>query len=169
MLWHPTQSRDNVNRVPTCVNLWFERGSTLYNSQHPIQPKLMWSAAHERHLHAKVLNVSVESPDIIDLLDISRILNVRHIDRRLHPFADLRKSFIVETRSQPFLFEAQTVAERDRIVVGLKMIVARLASLLMTKDYRVMDEFFGSPLAEVPGEAPEWASGNPDDHEEFVP
>lgn len=86
----------------------------------------------------KLLNVSIDSPDFIHLLDISLILEVRTIYRRVHQFANKWKSFAIETRSnQVFVLEAQTVAERDRVVVGLKMIVARIASLLMLKDPRV--------------------------------
>lgn len=57
------------------------------------------------------------------------------------------------------MFEAQNSEERDRIVYGLKLVVARLASLLMLRDIRAADEFFGAANSSVPGEAPQWARG----------
>jgi hypothetical protein len=52
------------------------------------------------------------------------------------------------------LFAAQSAGERDRIVYGLKLVIARLASLLMLRDIRAAEEFFGATVNNVPGEAP---------------
>jgi len=49
------------------------------------------------------------------------------------------------------LFETQSTEERNRIVYGYKLVIARLASLLMLRDPRAVEEFFGSASAMVPG------------------
>mmetsp|Transcript_26362 Transcript_26362/g.37143 ORF Transcript_26362/g.37143 Transcript_26362/m.37143 type:complete len:774 (+) Transcript_26362:174-2495(+) len=158
LLWHPTQTSWDPNRPPACVNFWVERGMCL-NNNICVQPKLMWSVTHERNLHARELNMSAEgAPDFIELLGINGVLKGQPIDRRAHPFACKQKCFLIETRNQVFLFEAQTVAERDQIVIGLRLLVARLVSMVMVKDQRVVKEYFGSAADEVPGEAPEWAT-----------
>jgi len=56
------------------------------------------------------------------------------------------------------MFETQSKQERGRVVNGLKLVIARLASLLMLRDLRAVDEFFGGNA--VPGEAPAWARTN---------
>ena len=63
------------------------------------------------------------------------------------------------------MFEAQSKQERGRIVNGLKLVIARLASLLMLRDLRAVDEFFGGNA--VPGEAPVWAKNNTERSESF--
>ena len=95
----------------------------------------------------------------IDLLDICRIRVCNQVDRTKHPFANYRLAWYVETQTDTFLFECETADERERIVSGLKLVVARLASLLMLRDVRAADEFFGLVANGVPGEAPTWATG----------
>ena len=95
----------------------------------------------------------------VDLLDICRIRACDQVDRSVHPFANSRLSWYIETQKQVFLFESETTEERDRVVYGLKLVVARLASLLMLRDIRAADEFFGAVSNGVPGEAPVWTSG----------
>jgi hypothetical protein len=92
----------------------------------------------------------------VDLLDICRVRPVEKIDRRLHPFAVTQKSFFIETQSDLFLFQAQCETERDRIVYGLKLVIARLASLLMLRDIRAAEEFFGAFETMGPGEPPDF-------------
>lgn len=70
---------------------------------------------------------------------------------------------MIETQKEVLLFESETTEERDRIVYGLKLVVARLASLLMLRDIRAADEFFGAVSNGVPGEAPVWTAGRNDD------
>ena len=65
------------------------------------------------------------------------------------------RSFEIITQNGKYLFETQSKQERGRIVNGLKLVIARLASLLMLRDLRAVDEFFGGNS--VPGEAPAWA------------
>jgi len=150
LMWHPTQSAQFPNRSPVCVNLWIESGVYLVDGSF-LLPRLSWSVAYENDLGAKRLNVSKAEPDQIDLLDVCRIRVTEKIDRKLHPFPDPRKSFIIETQEETYLFEAQGTDERNRIVYGYKLVIARLASLLMLRDSRAVEEFFGSASAMVPG------------------
>jgi hypothetical protein len=149
-MWHPTQSVLRTNRSPLCVNLWIESGVYLVDGSF-LLPRLSWSVAYENNLASRRLNVSNTEPEQIDLLDVCRIRVTEKIDRKLHPFADARKSFVIETQEEVYMFEAQTADERNRIVYGYKLVIARLASLLMLRDSRAVEEFFGSASAMVPG------------------
>jgi len=80
------------------------------------------------------------------------------IDRSRHPLASHTKSLTVETSDDVYLFEAVTSAERDKFVHGLKLVVARLASQLISGDLNVYDDFF-TPSGSI-GRPPDWISGN---------
>ena len=140
-----------------CVKVWVESGIYLADGSF-LLPKLTWLPAHEKNLEHRVLNVSDNNPGSLDLLDVCRVRECQSINRRLHPFAHVDRSFIIQTQNGRFMFEAQSKQERGRIVNGLKLVIARLASLLMLKDLRAVDEFFGGNA--VPGEAPVWARGH---------
>ena len=157
LLWHPTQTKQSPNQSPICVKVWIESGVYLVDGTF-LLPKLTWVPLHEGNLHSKVLNVAKDDPQRLDLLDVCRVRECETIDRRLHAFARHDRSFIIQTQSEVFLFEAQSTEERSRIVNGLKLVIARLASLLMLRDLRAVDEFFSG--GSVPGEAPAWASGS---------
>lgn len=152
LMWHPTQSLSAPNLSPVCVKVWIEPGVYL-NDGTFLLPKLMWSKASQDDPHKQ------QSQENLDLLDICRIRPTATVDRRLHPFALASKSFFIETQTEIFVFQAQTVEERDRIVYGLKLVIARLASLLMLRDIRAAEEFFGAVANMVPGEAPAWVQG----------
>eukprot|EP00535_Pseudo-nitzschia_heimii_P002097 CAMPEP_0197182066 /NCGR_PEP_ID=MMETSP1423-20130617/6155_1 /TAXON_ID=476441 /ORGANISM="Pseudo-nitzschia heimii, Strain UNC1101" /LENGTH=875 /DNA_ID=CAMNT_0042632435 /DNA_START=50 /DNA_END=2677 /DNA_ORIENTATION=- len=157
LLWHPTQDDKSNNMPPVCVKVWVESGIYLADGSF-LLPKLTWLPAHEKNLEHRVLNVSDKNPGSLDLLDVCRVRECQSIDRRLHPFAHVDRSFIIQTQNGRFMFEAKSKQERGRIVNGLKLVIARLASLLMLKDLRAVDEFFGGNA--VPGEAPLWARGH---------
>ena len=158
-MWHRTQTQKDQNLSPLCVRVWIESGVYL-NDGTFLLPKLTWSKASQ--VDPLTHTTTLEK---IDLLDICRIRPTMNIDRRLHPFALTQKSFYVETQSEVFVFQGQTIEERDRIVYGLKLVVARLASLLMLRDIRAADEFFGAFSSTVPGEAPttRWVKGRGSD------
>lgn len=151
LMWHPTQSDENSNRRPICSKVWIETGVYLSDGTF-LLPKLTWSKISQNQEQSKSL-------EKLDLLDICRICPTKKIDRRQHPFAITQKSFFIETQRETFVFQAQSSEERDRIVYGLKLVVARLASLLMLRDIRAAEEFFGAIANMVPGEAPAWARG----------
>ena len=156
LMWHPTQTKQDLNRKPMCVKVWIESGVYLLDGSF-ILPKLTWVPMFESQLHSKQLNVSRENPQTLDLLDVCRVRACDSVDRRLHPFARANRSLVIHTQNEIFLFEARSEEERGRIVNGLKLVIARLASLLMLRDLRAVDEFFGGGT--VPGEAPAWAQG----------
>jgi hypothetical protein len=151
LLWHPTQTEVESNISPLCVKVWIESGVYLTDGTF-LLPKLVWSRASQDEAHLK--NQTLEK---LDLLDICRICITKKIDRGQHPFAVTLKSFFIETQSELFVFQAQSSEERDRIVYGIKLVVARLASLLMLRDIQVTEECFGATANMVPGEAPAWA------------
>jgi len=155
-MWHPTQTK-NDSDLPTavCVKLWVEAGVYLIDGTF-LLPKLTWLPVHESNLHARVLNTSGDSPGSLDLLDVCRVKECETIDRNAYPFAHVDRSFVIQTQSGKYLFETQSRQERGRVVNGLKLVIARLASLLMLRDLRAVDEFFGGNNS-VPGEAPVWA------------
>ena len=159
LMWHPTQTKCRPNRPPICVKVWIEAGVYLADGTF-LLPKLSWMKACGTPSGPRYLISTLVEPHKIDLLDICRIRPTDKIDRRLHPFPDSRKSFAVETQTDLYLFEARGRDERDRIVYGLKLVIARLASLLMLRDIRAAEEFFGSVASMVPGEAPSWTQGN---------
>lgn len=166
LIWHPSQRKSFSNRAPRCVRVWIEAGVCLVDGTF-VLPKLSWSKVMDKddsddsnagNIGRRLL--AREEPHKVDLLDICRVHATKSVDRKRHPFADARKSFFVETQSEAILFEALTGEERDRIVYGLKLVIARLASLLMLRDVRAAEEFFGAVAPPVPGEAPEWIQGN---------
>jgi len=164
LIWHPTQRDKTANRSPLCVKVWIELGVCLLDGTF-VLPKLSWTKVRDKNGReyagpGRMIASKVEEPHKVDLLDICRIHATQNIDRKRHPFADARKSFFVETQADAFLFEALTTAERDRIVYGLKLSIARLASLLMLRDVRAAEEFFGAVVPPVPGEAPDWTQQN---------
>jgi hypothetical protein len=156
LMWHLTQTEDEPNRSPVCVKLWIEAGVYLVDGSF-LLPKLSWVKAMDTD--SKQLHLSKAEPKALDLLDICRIRAPSKIDRQCHPFADAKKSFALETQTDLYMFAAQSTGERDRIVYGLKLVIARLASLLMLRDIRAAEEFFGATINNVPGEAPAIISG----------
>lgn len=151
LMWHPTQTKDTPNRSPVCVKLWIEAGVYLVDGSF-LLPKLTWVKASD-------FDSKRAAPQALDLLDICRIRPTDKIDRKCHPFADASKSFGIETQTELFLFAAQSTQERDRIIYALKLVIARLASLLMLRDIRAAEEFFGAIVNNVPGEAPAIITG----------
>jgi hypothetical protein len=166
LIWHPTQSPQHPNLRPSCVKLWIESGVYLVDGSF-LLPKLSWistsstegfnklnsgtAGASIRTKAGKKTALPPHDPETLELLDICRLRGTDDIDRAIHPFADARRSFTIRTPNQVYLFEAPTPEERDRIVYGLKLVVARLASLLMLRDYRAAEEFFGVIAAQSTG------------------
>jgi hypothetical protein len=159
LMWHPTQlpQQNQQSRSPICVKVWIEPGVYL-NDGTFVLPKLTWVKASQCNLPSR------QPLRSLDLLDVCRILPTSVIDRNLHPFAITHKSFSIETQQEVILFQAHTTQERDRLVYGLKLVIARLASLLMLRDIRAAEEFFGAFANSVPGDAPVWVTQGKDDN-----
>lgn len=156
LVWHRSAKPDARSKgTPQAMMLWIERGQQLNAGL--IQPKLVWRPVRKHEGEMQRLGLSTPSLESLELLDISRVLEVNRIDRKLYPFAKRKCCFLVESLDRKMMFEASSEAERDRIVEGLKLAVARFASKVIVQDHQVLDEFFTSYLSIVPGEAPHWA------------
>lgn len=146
-IWHPSQGSEKPTiGPPTCVKAWVELGCRVKGQI--IQPKLVWrNAYHQGSFHdlkkKSGTGPASESLQSVDILDIARILTSHDIDRKQFPLAKKSKSFtVVTTDNFVYLFEVAGAAQRDRIVSGLKLLVSRLASLIIVGDKRLFDDFF---------------------------
>ncbi len=150
-MWH-RGSTEGATDPPVAVLSWIEHGSQLDSGL--IQPKFCWRRSYSKEPHSKsVLKFSRYHG--IDLLDISRIVAAdNYIERIFYPFVKRRNSFVIEAFEEELIFEARDEAERDDIVEGLKLLVARLGSKIIMGDGRVLDEFFSPMGASVPGRIP---------------
>ena len=135
---------------------WIEHG-TRFSGQ-IIQPCFFWRKPS--HLKSSINNVSGSKPlrqqelSSIELLDIYRILKATEDIRKDHPLAKVNNCFVITTSNNKcFVFEAQSETERDIIVNGLKLLVSRLASMIIVGNNTVFAEFF-NPRGSVPGAAP---------------
>lgn len=128
-------------RTPGCVRFWIEAGVHLIDDTY-ILPKLCWCPYLETSKLTK-----------IDLLDVCRIRNLTSRSQATI-LADPRTSFMIETQKDSFVMEAPSEKDREKIVYGLKLTIARLASLLMVRDMRAVEEYFTSVNNMVPGQAP---------------
>ena len=151
-LWHPNPTTDVPLPKPCCVQAWIERGTYLLN-QNFVQPKFMWKPVHEAQLASRrKINLKVEK---FDLLEIARIdSDPAFIDHSIYPLAHTPSCFFVRTKSSHYLFQAPSVEEKAHVVFGLKLAVARLASMLICRDMSAVEEFFEPTEAAVPGYAP---------------
>lgn len=139
IIWHPSQGSRKDPMKLMRSRAWIEMGSLL--SQAVIHPKFMWKSAYEPNLVRRKINVV--PPYSIDLLDIVGIIPAQLINRNEHPFARPWCSFkIITVRDRYYLFEAENKEMRDKIVFGLKLIVARLASKVLVAGEVTEDEFF---------------------------
>mmetsp|Transcript_2523 Transcript_2523/g.3380 ORF Transcript_2523/g.3380 Transcript_2523/m.3380 type:complete len:864 (-) Transcript_2523:178-2769(-) len=144
---HQPQYETHIHHIrssttPVCVQAWFEMGSRLPSKL--IQPKFMWRVAYQPDLHhKKKLHPSCVNPDSVELLNIIRVIVPTTLDRSLYPFAKLKHSFwIVSNDQERYLFEANSQKGRDTFVLGLKLVIARLASKIIVGNEDVFDEFF---------------------------
>ena len=163
LMWHPEQTKGAPNLAPVCVKVWMESGIYLVDGTF-LLPKLTWLPVHEENAGSFVMNAAIQKPEALDMLDVCRVKECDSIDRKLYPYADVDRSFIIQTQSGVTVFETRSRHERGHLVNGLKLVIARLASLLMLRDLRAVDEFFGGNST-VPGEAPWWARASAEDTE----
>jgi len=145
LIWHPVVSTKIKSYSPIRVKAWIELGTQLRSRL--IQPKFVWKVLTENELESTKSSVSNVGLKKLELLDIIRVLDDQ-VDRSKYPFAKRSCSFTTETSSEKYLFEATNNLERDKIVTGLKLAIARLGSKIVMQDESVLGEFF-SPFGDV--------------------
>lgn len=151
LIWH-RPCTDEKTFHPIAVHAWIEQGSQLDTTL--IQPKFCWRKTYEKEPHDRSV-LTIHSFNAVDLLDMSKIIAVnKSTYRGKYPFMQRKNSFFIEAFDHELLFEARDEMERDDIVMGLKLLVARLGSKIMIGDGRVLDEFFSPLGATVPGRIP---------------
>jgi len=151
-IWHEKRTKNNKN-TPIAVNAWIELGSQLRSSL--IQPKFVWQPmlAHKQERNV-TCNLNTHELYFLDLLDISKILLLQNDDKNRFPFAKQSCSFIIESYGKKLIFQTDSEDERNRIMHGLKVIVAKLGSKIIVGDESVLQEFFTPVGAGVPGMIP---------------
>lgn len=152
-MWHKPSSTSS--NPPIAVHAWLEQGYQLRSAL--IQPKFCWQETHCKQTQSdKSIFDKSFTFHAVDLLDISKIIPVDdYIDRDKLPFVKTKCSFILEAlgSSHVMVFEARDETERDNIIAGLKLVVARLSSKIIVGDKTVLYEFF-NPHGDVPGHVP---------------
>jgi hypothetical protein len=163
LVWH-RESKQASAEPPVVIHAWIEHGSQLDSIL--VQPKFCWQEAYIKETQNKSVFKNSLTYHAVDLLDISKIMPIDDVvvDRERHPFVKRSSSFLVEAFGgfQEMIFEARDEAERDDIIEGLKLVVARLGSKIIVGDSTVLSEFFSPLGASVPGSIPDVLSGEID-------
>lgn len=134
-------------------------GSRLQSSL--IHPKFMWRETYLPDIDHRKLSPSCQTPTSLDILSIVRVLIPQELDRSSFPYAKLDHTFIIKSGKRSHVFEAHSTAERDWFVHGLKLVIARLASMVIVGDDQMFLEFF-SPWAHSPAFLPHQRSSSSD-------
>lgn len=151
LVWHRSNSDEKdgkeydqgviKSKSPTLVEGWLEMGSRLQSKV--VHPKFMWRELYQPALIHRRLSKSCRTPESIDLLSIVRILKPEGFNREEYPFAKTNCSFSIFTHSnERHVFEASSPEVRDWFAYGLKLVVARLASMIIVGDTQMFVEFF---------------------------
>jgi len=157
---------------PQAIVAWIEHGSRLQDRI--VQPRLVWRSACHNPMLIRSLSSSQKMAShkplrgknaveltqqefySFQLLEVYRILNANASKKCLleHPLAKRDRCFVVTTsEEESYVFEATSRKERDELIYVLKLVVSRLASLIIIGDNAVFHEFF-DPRGYVPGNAP---------------
>jgi len=149
LIWHRP-----VGMSPLAVHSWIEHGSYIHAGL--IQPKLMWQeSCGKEHKDSERFILNKMEFHSIDLLDISKVVPLNRVDRTLYPFAKTSCAFLIHAYDKEMVFEAESTADRDKFMDGLKILVARLGSKIIVGDKDVLEEFFTPASSSVPGRAPD--------------
>lgn len=145
LILHPDASEfaARTSSAPSGQRVWVELGSRIQGQI--IQPKLVWRTAHQKNKGKKGGTPNADEPTTsIDILDISRVRDLSDAERKDgYPLAKRSRSFAIVTADHlTYVFEAKNAQEKDRITLGLKLLVARLASLIIVGDERLFADFF---------------------------
>jgi len=137
---------------PISVHGAFEVGAHLEHMV--VQPKFTWTPNTQPHRITRdpdanhhELFLSGSAPPQVELLSIIRVNKAvaKQLDRNLYPYARVDRTCIVSTNDAnhpTIVLEARSTQERDWLVFSLKLIVARLASIIITRDEDMLHEFF---------------------------
>mmetsp|Transcript_7280 Transcript_7280/g.10875 ORF Transcript_7280/g.10875 Transcript_7280/m.10875 type:complete len:529 (-) Transcript_7280:208-1794(-) len=154
MVWHLQPSAKIKRGLTKKVKAWIELGSVLRTQV--IHPKFSW--AQDSSPGWKFMNASSQKKEnmlnSIDLLDISRVIEVEEIDRSKFPFAMKSRSFIIEANNTSFLFELSDEKEKSNMVFGLKLLVSHFGAGVVARNDQIFEQFFNPVGAQVPGESP---------------
>ena len=136
LTWHLNEDQTITEKrsFSRCV-AWIEFGSRL--REQIIQPKFMWAISSQ-------LEEYQNRPFFIDLLDICRIQCCDmhcELNKKIYPFARKHNCILIETTNgSSFVFEIQHQKRRQRILRGLKLLVAEIASRIAS-GYGYMEYF----------------------------
>lgn len=153
LLYHQPPSDPNVED-------WTGRSVTMFvipgnsNGGKMLQPTLEWSTmggGWSRTGTSKVVTTSIDLLSIHSLLDSSDVEEERDDDGA----GDDVCFFSITTKAgHVHVFEAQSLGERDRIMNGLKNVIARLAYHLVAGDVQVSTELYSEDDGLMSGELP---------------
>jgi hypothetical protein len=137
LILHPSKGSTSTTG-PQAVSVWIEHGRRVRSEL--VSPKFVWKSLHKSNQKVSYQRSEVSS---VDILDIDRILPAEKLNRSRHPFAKIRNTFLMRTiHGETLMFEASSASERDRLVHSIKLMVARLGSMLVVQDDNVLEEFF---------------------------
>lgn len=134
LIWHPTincsdQERFDGHTAPLRCTAWIDMPSpsdNSHSSSKPEPPRLRWNPSDPHSVVSRErLQASKNAPYSINLTEVIKIGPADHIDRAQHPFGRSQESFIVRTKTDAFLFQAPSDADRDRDIRSIQLIVAR--------------------------------------------
>lgn len=137
---------------PISVHGTFEVGAHLEHMV--VQPKFSWTPLTQPHriedendANHRQLFLSGSAPPQVELLSIIRVNKAvaNQLDKNLYPYARAERTCIVSTNDAnhpTIVLEARSIQERDWLIFSLKLIVARLASIIITRDEDMLHEFF---------------------------
>jgi hypothetical protein len=172
LVWH-RRTRGNhtaKTKSPMAVSCAFEVGAHLDNLV--VQPKFTWRPAFEPHLPKRKIRLSGTEPDSIELLSIIRVVKPTELNRELYPFARLDRTCCITTNDEEFpylVFEAKSTRERDWLVNALKIVVARLASIIIVRDEAMLLEFFTPYAALMHMDTPAMGTSRTCDQDDDLP
>ncbi|OEU23412.1 hypothetical protein FRACYDRAFT_267519 [Fragilariopsis cylindrus CCMP1102] len=126
-----------------------------------VQPKFSWSPVVQPNLSSsnnnattnrtnnnrqrRELLLSGSAPPQVELLSIIRVNIPTQLDRKMYPYARLDRVCCITTNDTNYpsiVLECPSEGERDWLVFILKLMVARLASIIITRDEEMLHEFF---------------------------
>jgi len=171
----PSHTNDNNNNksntctpTPIAVHASFEVGAHLEHLV--VQPKFTWTpvvqpnltnnnehGTNNNRINRRELLLSESAPPQIELLSIIRVNKPPRLDRKNYPYARLDRVCCITTNDPNYpnlVLECPSEQERDWLVFSIKLIVARLASIIITRDEDMLHEFFSpySALMQLDGE-----------------